>query len=362
MKKLPINVMNFSAGRDTKLYEVFKDYYEAFLNGKTSVGKVSFAEADKDVLEAFKNELAEVSGMKLESFAAPEIYCGMTQVKEVAFAIVGMLTDMVLPDALIKDIGYLADIKTVGYGDSLKIDLQPRDIFVASKGGRAKRSFDIQRQYKGTKTIIPENRVISVGISLYDVLTGKYTLAEFVMKAVKSLEYSMRYDIYDSFAAALEGLSTTSGAGQLKISGYTQDAAIELAQKVQAWNGGKPAIFLGTKLALSKILPASTNYRFNLGDEYVSLGHIRDFFGFNCVELEQIADYTTEFGVKLPNDRIFVISPSADKIVKVATEGSTLTNVVGQYGNADLRQEADMMKSWGVAVATSAIAGEIVLS
>ena len=362
MKKLPINVMNFSAGRDTKLYEVFKDYYEAFLNGKTSVGKVSFAEADKDVLEAFKNELAEVSGMKLESFAAPEIYCGMTQVKEVAFAIVGMLTDMVLPDALIKDIGYLADIKTVGYGDSLKIDLQPRDIFVASKGGRAKRSFDIQRQYKGTKTIIPENRVISVGISLYDVLTGKYTLAEFVMKAVKSLEYSMRYDIYDAFAAALEGLSTASGAGQLKISGYTQDAAIELAQKVQAWNGGKPAIFLGTKLALSKILPASTNYRFNLGDEYVSLGHIRDFFGFNCVELEQIADYTTEFGVKLPNDRIFVISPSADKIVKVATERSTLTNVVGQYGNADLRQEADMMKSWGVAVATSAIAGEIVLS
>lgn len=362
MKRLPINVMNFSAGRDTKLYEAFEEYYNAYVNGKASIGNVSFAEADKDILDAYKKEIEVNSGMKMENFASPEIYCNFTQVKEVGFAIVGMLVDLVLPDSLIKDLGYIADIKPVGFGDSLKIDLKPRDIFVVSKGGRGKRSFDIKRQYNGTKTIVPENRVISVGISLYDVLTGKYTLAEFVMKAVQSIEVNMRYDIYDAFAAAMSGLSATSGAGQLRVSGYTQDTAIELAQKVQAWNGGKPAIFLGTKLALSKILPSSTNYRFNLGDEYVSLGHIRDFFGFNCVELEQIADYSTEFGLKLPNDKIFIISPTADKLVKVATEGSTLTNVAGQYANADLRQEANIIKSWGTGVATSAIAGMIELN
>ena len=362
MKRLPINVMNFSAGRDTKLYEAFEEYYNAYVNGKASIGNVSFAEADKDILDAYKKEIEVNSGMKIENFASLPMYCNFTQVREVAFAIVGMLVDIVLPDTLIKDIGYIADIKQVGFGDSLKIDLQPRDLFVVSKGGRGKRSFDIKRQFKGTKTIVPENRVISVGISLYDVLTGKYTLAELVMKAVKSIETSMTYDIYDAFAAALDGLSATTGAGQLKVSGYTQDSAIELAQKVQAWNGGRPAVFLGTKLALSKILPASTNYRFNLGDEYVSLGHVRDFFGFNCVELEQIADYTEEFKLKLPNDKIFIISPTADKIVKVATEGSTLTNVGGQYANADLRQEADLMKAWGAGVATSAIAAEIALA
>ena len=86
-----------------------------------------------------------------------------------------------------------------------------------------------------------------------------YTLAEFVRKAVMSIETQMRYDIYDAFAAAMNSLPNVSGDSQLRFSGWSQDDAIALAQKVSAWNGGKQPIFLGTKLALSKILPASTN-------------------------------------------------------------------------------------------------------
>ena len=63
MKRLPINVMNFSAGRDTKLYEAFEEYYNAYVNGKASIGNVSFAEADKDILDAYKKEI-EVNSAK----------------------------------------------------------------------------------------------------------------------------------------------------------------------------------------------------------------------------------------------------------------------------------------------------------
>ena len=299
-----------------------------------------------------------MSGRKISDYADLATFCNFSDVKESAFAIIGMITDLIIPDALFKDFGMIAEIKNGGWGDSLKVDIQPRDLFIVAKGGRARRDFDITRQYKGEKTIVPEVHAISVGVSLYDVLRGAYTLAEFVRKAVMSIEVQMRYDIYDAFAAAMANLPTT-GSAQLLVTGFSQDSAVELAQKVSAWNGGQRAIFLGTKLALSKILPASTNTRILLGDEYVRVGYLREFFGISCVELEQIADYKTEFAVKLADDKIYVLCPGTDKIVKVFIEGSTLAHNEVDFYNANLQQVATLYKSYGVGAFTSAIAGEI---
>ena len=151
----------------------------------------------------------------------------------------------------------------------------------------------------------------------------------------------------------------TTGSAALRVQGFAQNSAIALAQKVSAWNGGKKAIFLGTKLALSNILPASTNTRILLGDEYVRVGYLRDFFGISCVELEQVADYKTEFAVKLADDRIYVLCPGTDKLVKVFVEGSTLANNETDFANANLQQVATLYKSYGVGAFTSALAGVI---
>ena len=172
----------------------------------------------------------------------------------------------------------------------------------------------------------------------------------------------MKYDIYDAFAAAMNALPNSVGASQLRISGFSQDTAIALAQKVQAWNGGAKPVFLGTKLALSKILPASTNTRILLGDEYVKVGYMRDFMGISTVELEQVVDNTSEFAVKLDDAKIYVICPGTDKMVKVFIEGSTLSNVESNYTNANLQQTATLYKSYGVGAISSALAGVIELS
>jgi hypothetical protein len=362
MNKLPITVANFAANNEDRLegYKKMTEYYQAFCAGKTPINGVSFSEANEKVHGWFMEEIKTLSGKDPANYSDLAMYANFTDVKEAAFAIVGMVTDLIIPDSLTKSMP-IANIAYGAWGDSLKIDMQPRDLFIVSKGGRAKRSFDIKRQFKGTATIIPEPHVLTVGVSLYDILTGKYSLAEFIMKAVMSLEVNMKYDIYDAFTTALNALAT-SGTAKLKYAGYTQDDAIELAQKVTAWNGGKKAIFLGTNVALSKILPASTNYRFDLGSEYTKIGHVRDFFGFDCVELEQIADYKTEFSLKIANDEIYVISPMSDTIVKGFVEGSTLTNVNGNYANANLQVGADLYKSYNFGVHTSSIAGIIDLA
>lgn len=362
--RLPNSVLAFTANDEERknAYSKFVEYYESYVNGKkNSANGTTFEEMNSKMLEFYKDEVQKMSGRKISDYADLATFCNFSDVKESAFAIIGMITDLIIPDALFKDFGMIAEIKNGAWGDSLKVDIEPRDLLIVAKGGRARRDFDITRQFKGEKTIVPEVRAISVGISLYDVLRGAYTLAEFVRKAVMSIETQMRYDIYDAFAAAMDNLPSVAGATQLKVTGFTQDSAIALAQKVSAWNGGKQAIFLGTKLALSKILPASTNTRILLGDEYVRVGYLRDFFGVSCVELEQIADYKTEFAVKLADDRIYVLCPGTDKIVKVFIEGSTLANNETNFYNANLQQVATLYKSYGVGAFTSAIAGEITL-
>lgn len=365
MAKLPNNILAFTADSAERKegYSNFVEYYNLYKEGKTHNAKgVSFSEMNDKMLTFFSDEIERLSGKKQSDVNDLAQYCNFSDVKEAAFAVVGMLTDLIIPDTLIKDLGMIAEIKNGGWGDSLKVDLKPRDLFVVSKGGRNRRTYDITRQFKGEKTIVPETRGITVGVSLYDVLKGTYSLAEFVAKAALSMETQMKYDIYDAFAAAMNNLPNSAGAGQLRISGFSQDTAIALAQKVQAWNGGAKPIFLGTKLALSKILPASTNARILLGDEYVKVGYMREFMGISTVELEQVADYTSEFAVKLADNRIYVICPGTDKMVKVFIEGSTLSNVDGSYANANLQQTATLYKSYGVGAISSALAGVIELS
>jgi len=362
MTKLPNNVLAFTAGNAERQegYTNFVEYYSLYKEGKThNENGVSFSEMNNKMLTFFSDEIARLSGKKQSDVNDLATYCNFSDVKEAAFAVIGMLTDLIIPDALIKDLGIIAEIKNGGWGDSLKVDLKPRDLFIVSKGGRARRTYDITRQFKGEKTIVPEVRGITVGISLYDVLKGTYSLAEFVSKAVLSIETEMRYDIYDAFATAMNNLPNTPGANQLRISGWSQATAIALAQKVQAWNNGAKPVFLGTKLALSNILPASTNTRILLGDEYVRVGYLRDFMGISCVELEQVADYKTEFAVKLADNRIYVICPGTDKLVKVFIEGSTLSNIDNTYANANLQQTATLYKSYGVGAISSALAGVI---
>jgi hypothetical protein len=360
MRNLPGTILNFAATDDRKKgYEKVVEYYKSYVNGKKELNGISFAEADKMVHEWFMKEVASMANINPDNYSDVAVYAGLTSVKEAAFAVVGMITDLIIPEAFVNI--PIADIKYGAWGDSLKIDLKPRDLFVVSKGGRSKRSFDLKRQYSGTATIIPEPHVLSVGVSLYDIMTGKQPLAEFIVKAIQSLEVQMRYDLYDAFTTAMLTLAN-SGDAKLRYAGWDAVEATTLAQTVSAWNGGGKAIFLGTKVALGKVLPSNNNYRYDLiGSDYVKLGHVRDFNGFDVIELEQVADYTTEFKLKLNDKHIYVISPGSDKIVKGFVEGSTLSNIGTNYANANLQVGADMVKSYNFGVHTSSIGGLIVL-
>ena len=79
-----------------------------------------FQKRIQKILEFVKEEIACMTHKKAEDFQRLEDYCNNTDVKEAFFAIIGMLTDLVMPDALIKDISAIATIKNGAWGETLK--------------------------------------------------------------------------------------------------------------------------------------------------------------------------------------------------------------------------------------------------
>ena len=155
--KLPNSILTFTVNDEERknAYSKFVEYYESYMNGKkNSSNGTTFEEMNSKMLEFYKDEVQKMSGRKIADYADLATFCNFSDVKESAFAIIGMITDLIIPDTLLKDFGAIAEIKNGSWGDSLKVDIQPRDLFVVAKGGRARRDFDITRQFKGEKTIV----------------------------------------------------------------------------------------------------------------------------------------------------------------------------------------------------------------
>lgn len=367
---IPFNVINF-AQNNIDTYKAFVDYFNHYraMNGNTKVSyekfdsegkEISFEQKNEKMHSALLAEITRVSGVNFSDFK-PEVYANNPMVRWATFAVVNAMIDAILPDTLIDSMGLYTDIRTGGFGDNFNFEVKPRDLFVITKAGRGKRMSELHKQFDGSVTVTPEEHDITVSVNLYRVLANKENLAEFVMKAAKSMENEITYDAYNAFNTAMTNLPTTPSGGELKVTGYTQDTAIRLAQSVTAFNGGAKAVFVGTQIALSKILPAGSAYRYTIDSEFVKLGYVQSAFGYDCMVLPQVADWKTPFKLLLDDERIYVVSPTQSKIVKMCIEGSTLAIDTASNSNANLLQTTTLKKMWKAGIACSCVAGLITL-
>ena len=361
--KISNNILTFAD--DGKLQKQFLDYwthYRVAELGKSGEYDTSLTLDEKgDKLNAsLRREILKRTGISYANEANVAEWFNHPLVAHEVFAVSNALIDMVLPDSIIESIGLYTDVKVAGWGDSFAFDFEPRDLFVVSKHGKAQRSTEIHKQYRGQVTLIPEWHQISVGVSMYAVLSGKESLAKFIMKAVRSIETQMTLDAYDAFAAAMSALDATATTG-LRVAGYSQSNLIRLCEQVGAWSMNAKPVVVGTATALLNVLPDDANYRYTLNDSYAKLGYIPTISGFDVMRMEQVADLGTFAALKIANDRLWIIAPQTDKIVKLCMEGNTISNTSGVFENANLMQTSTLMKSWVAGVATNAVAAVITL-
>ena len=369
--KIPAQVILFAGGEQNLTpYVMFRDYWNQYrtrngakgldfstttVNKKGETVTISFDEKEAAMNGALKREIMRMAGIQnFESFPL-ETWATHPTLRWATFAVVSAMVDMILPETIIDSIGLYSDVRTIGWGDSAAFDIEPRDLFIVSKGARAKRTSEVHKQFKGQVVVNPEQRELTVGVSLYRVLAGKESLADFVVKVTRSLETALTIDVYNAFVTATSALTT--GATGLKVAGFTQTDFVTLSQKVTAWNAGVKPVCIGTQLALANILPADGNYRYDIESDFVKLGYIRNFIGTDIIIMPQVADYTNPFSTLLSNNYLWFLSPNSQKLLKVVLEGNTLAYTTDVYQNANLTQTSTMIKSWGIGVATDAVAG-----
>ena len=365
MIKLQNHILTFAHG-DVELFDLFSDYWNHYCSDENIGKKRAFdVEASLDEKESVLNQLLrekiiERSGVAYANADNVAEWFNHPLIRHETFAVVGALIDAVLPQTIIDSIGFYTEVRTGGFGDSFTFDIEPRDLFVVSKAGRAQRAGENKREFKGQEAIVPENHVMTLSVYLYKVLSGQASLASLIIKAARSIEARITLDAYNAFKVVMDAVDATASTG-LQVSGYTQDTLVGLAQRVGAWNNAKPVI-VGTQRALVNILPDDANYRYTLNDDFMTLGFVRVAFGYDVLVMPQVADYKTEFGLAIDDDRIWILSPSRDKIVKLCLEGSMLSYSDGAFDNSNLSIGATMQKAWGVGVATNSLAGLVTIS
>ena len=191
--KVPTHVINFAGGEDKiGIYKKFYDYWQhsrslagaknadyqkttTLADGK--VVEISFSEKEEQMNAALRKEIMRIAGVPSTEGLPLEAWATHPTLRWASFAVVSALIDMVLPETMIDTIGMYSDVRNIGWGDSAAFEIKPRDLFVVSKAGRAKRTTELHKQYDGMVTVLPEPRQLAVSVSLYRVLSGKESLA-----------------------------------------------------------------------------------------------------------------------------------------------------------------------------------------
>ena len=343
------------------LSEAMKAYalnYNLQRKGLKAFADHSQEEQNKLINKAFAIEVAKQSGMELPDLnnkTEVRRYAMNPMVKFFANQIQDVLIDMVLPETLMTgSLKYFADMKFADLGDTIKFDIKSNSLFTVSKAGNRQRTTNQQKTFRTTVTMAGVNHEVTVGTTLFEMLTGQAYLAEEVMKVARSIETAMLFDAYDAFTTEMNGLS-----GNLAVANYSEASLITLCETITAYNQGRKAVIVGTPLALKSVLPDNANYRYLLDDEYVRLGSLRTFNGYDVLPMEQVANpySSTAYALKLDDTKIYVLSPASDKIVKIGVFGGTFSHQDNAYDNANKTIESTTEKAWEVAVATNSVAG-----
>lgn len=284
--------------------------------------------------------------MALKSYSQDPLY------RSFADATVGAMISAVLPDVINPSLGLIAETVNTDYGDVATFDLDNNGMYAVAKAGIRTPHVDVQVMEGQSVSVAPEDYKITLLFNHFDILTGRKNIAKEVMRATKSLQAEYCNTVWSLAITAVEALSSP-----LKVTNFTVPTAINLAERVSSWNNSK-AVYLGTPSAISNVIDdASTGFRYTF-DEANKLTSARDFHGFDVVPTPNFADYkSSNYGLVLNDNRVFVVSPASDKLAKVA-----IGKVEAKSKELDDGSEKITIGgSFGAIIATNAIAGVITL-
>ena len=269
-----------------------------------------------------------------------------------SFAVVDATVNAILPQVLTPAFGLFTDFRFVSLGDVVKFKIMPNQFFTVSKGGTGERTIHRQKDFAQDIIVAPVEHIVTVYTDMYRVLAGKEDIADFVARVVLAIEQAM---YGDALNALITGLSNLPVGSYNYTGAFDMKTLVKMAENVQVYNAGVRPIIAGSATALMHVLPDSTlGYRGNYDANGGSIELIKNVYGYDVIKMDNAA--AQGGGLVLPDNKIFVVSPAQDKLVK-AVVSNALTNSNQFYDNADLTSDYTTRKMWEFVYASAAKAG-----
>ena len=269
-----------------------------------------------------------------------------------SFAVVDATVNAILPQVLTPAFGLFTDFRFVSLGDVVKFKIMPNQFFTVSKGGTGERTIHRQKDFAQDIIVAPVEHIVTVYTDMYRVLAGKEDIADFVARVVLAIEQAMYGDALNALMTGLTNLPV----GSYNYTGaFDMKTLVKMAETVQVYNAGVRPVIAGSATALMHVLPDSTlGYRGNYDANGGSIELIKNVYGYDVIKMNNAA--AQGGGLVLPDNKIFVVSPAQDKLVK-GVVSNALTNSNQFYDNADLTSDYTTRKMWEFVYASAAKAG-----
>lgn len=197
-----------------------------------------------------------------------------------------------------RDFGELSlysDIRIMDKGDSQCFNIFPRDIFCVLKNGRKNNQIESHKEFKGQVAILT------------------------------NLNSFVGSDISELFSCAIRVISPEP-TDHLQYSGFNISDFVTLSQKVSAYNAGRKSLIVGTRMGIMNILPQDINYKYSIGepDEIKFVGNI---YGTDAIMLPSVSNYKNPFASNLPDNRIWIVSPTEGKLLKIVSDDDSFVKL-----------------------------------
>lgn len=329
------------------------DFYEASLEYVTAKKAGTPLNFDKSALldKAYFAEVERKSGVSREGMEV-SAWVSHPSVKWAAFAIIDASINAILPVVVSPSFGLFTDMRFAGYGDIIKFRVKPNTLYTVSKGSFGNRTTFRQRKHSADVIIAPVEHYVTIYTNLLSVLAGKESIGEFMYNLVLAIEQDMYSEAVDAMVTGIE--AATTGTDLNESGAFNLKTLLQLCELVQVKNNGIRPIVAGTATALLNVIPNSADgYRLNVDGNGGSVSLIRNIIDYDIVRMTQALSKNGQ--LSLPDNKLFIISPAQDKLIKGAVAG-TLSNGNEAFNNADLTEDFTYRKDYDFVYATAAAA------
>lgn len=341
-------LITFAKG-NADFYTAYEDYHnhKAATQWNEKLGaydtNVALSEKSEKVYHAYFAEIEKMSNCPLTD-ANRDAWFANPVVRWAELAVENAMLNLILPAYVQAAFAPFVNMRLTGYADAIHVEVPAKTLFTNSLGAKGERVTHRQRKFRGDLVLSPVEHIITEYVDMARVYARKDDIAEAMHRVVISAEIGMNNEINKALNAGLAGASQPS---QFKESGaFEPKKLVQLAQRVQAYNGMAKPIILGTAAALMNVLPDSTlGYRTVIDGKDGVVSYVRNFYGFDVYELPQAPTGTADFGMALSDTALYVVSPAVNKVIEGAVV-TAMTNGNQFYDNADLTSNGTLRKAY----------------